>query len=36
MFKGITLTPEQAKDYGLVHEIKAELFEKGAEVIAIS
>ncbi len=36
MFRGITLTPEQAKDYGLVHEIEADLFEKGAEVVAIT
>jgi ATP-dependent Clp protease protease subunit len=36
MFSGITLTAEQAKDYGLVHEIKSELFEKGAEVISIT
>ena len=36
MFNGITLTAEQAKDYGLVHEIKSELFEKGAEVISIT
>ena len=36
MFKGITLTSEQARDYGLVHEIKSELFEKQAEVISIT
>jgi len=36
MFSGITLTAEQAKDYGLIHEIKSELFEKGAEVISIT
>ena len=36
MLSGITLTPEQAKDYGLVHEIKSELFEKQAEVISIT
>ncbi len=36
MFSGITLTAEQAKDYGLVHEIKSELFEKGIEVITIT
>ncbi|MFQ6093374.1 MAG: ClpP family protease [bacterium] len=35
MFTGITLNPEQAKEYGLVHEIRSELFEKGAEVITI-
>ena len=36
MFSGITLTSEQAKDYGLVHEIRSELFEKQAEVISIT
>jgi len=36
MFTGITLTSQQAKDYGLVHEIKSELFEKQAEVISIT
>ena len=36
MFRGITLTSEQAKDYGLVHEIKSELFEKQVEVISIT
>ena len=36
MFSGITLTAEQAKDYGLVHEIKSELFEKKTEVISIT
>jgi ATP-dependent Clp protease protease subunit len=36
MLKGITLTPEEAKGYGLVHEIKTELFEKQAEVITIT
>jgi ATP-dependent Clp protease protease subunit len=36
MFSGITLTSEQAKDYGLVHEIKSELFEKQADVISIT
>lgn len=30
------LNPEDAKDYGLVHEIKKELFPKGAKVITIS
>ena len=30
-----TLYPEQAVEYGLVHEIKTELFEAGAEVISI-
>ncbi len=36
MFNGITLTADQAKDYGLVHEVKSELFEKQAEVISIT
>ena len=36
MFSGITLTAEQAKDYGLVSEIKSELFKKQAEVISIT
>lgn len=36
MLIGIVLNPEQAKDYGLVHEIKSELFEKGAEIISIT
>jgi len=36
MFTGITLTADQAKNYGLVHEIKSELFEKQAEVISIT
>ena len=30
-----TLYPEQAVKYGLVHEIKSELFEPGADVISI-
>lgn len=30
------LNPEEAKNYGLVHEIKKELFPKGAQVINIS
>lgn len=30
------LNPEEAKEYGLVHEIKKELFPKGAQVITIS
>lgn len=36
MFTGITLTAEQAKNYGLVHEINSQLFEKQAEVISIT
>ena len=30
-----TLNPQEAKDYGLVHEIKSELFPMGAEFISI-
>ena len=32
MFKGVVWTPKQAIDYGLAHEIKTKLFEKGADV----
>ncbi len=35
MLNRTTLSPEQAMEYGLVHEIKSELFEPGAEVISI-
>jgi ATP-dependent Clp protease, protease subunit len=35
MLNRTTLYPEQAIQYGLVHEIKSELFEAGAEVISI-
>lgn len=35
MLNRTTLYPEQAIAYGLVHEIKSELFETGAEVISI-
>jgi ATP-dependent protease ClpP protease subunit len=35
MLNRTTLYPEQAIKYGLVHEIKTELFEAGAEVISI-
>ena len=31
-----TLSPEQAQKYGLVHEIKRELFPPGAELISIN
>jgi len=30
-----TLNPEEAKEWGLVHEIKSELFEEGSEVFNI-
>jgi ATP-dependent protease ClpP protease subunit len=32
---GIVLNAQQAVEYGLVHEIKTELFGKGAEIIDI-
>ena len=35
MLERTTLNPEEAKAWGLVHEIKVELFESGSEVISI-
>ena len=35
MLDRTTLNPEEAKSWGLVHEIKTELFPVGAEVISI-
>lgn len=35
MLSRTTLNPEEAKGWGLVHEIKTELFEAGSEVISI-
>ena len=35
MIERTTLNPEEALSWGLVHEIKSELFEAGSEVIAI-
>lgn len=35
MLQRLTLNPEEARDWGLVHEIKAELFEAGSQVISI-
>jgi ATP-dependent Clp protease protease subunit len=35
MLDRITLNPEEARSWGLVHEVKSELFEAGSEVIAI-
>lgn len=35
MLNRTTLYPEEAIEYGLVHEIRSELFEPGAEVISI-
>jgi len=36
MHERITLNPEEAIKWGLVHEIKKELFEEGSEIISIS
>ncbi len=33
---GTVLNSDQAKDYGLVHEIKSELVQKGVEIITIT
>lgn len=35
MLERTTLNPDEAKNWGLVHEIKSELFEAGSEVISI-
>ncbi len=35
MVERMVLNPEQAQSWGLVHEIKSELFDAGSEVIAI-
>jgi len=35
MLERTTLNPDEAKAWGLVHEIKSELFEAGSEVISI-
>jgi ATP-dependent Clp protease protease subunit len=35
MLERTTLNPDEAKAWGLVHEIKSELFETGSEVIPI-
>ena len=35
MLDRTTLNPEEARDWGLVHEIKSELFEEGSQVISI-
>jgi ATP-dependent Clp protease, protease subunit len=36
MLDRTTLNPEQAREFGLVHEIKSELFPEGAELVTIS
>jgi len=35
MIERVTLTPEEAQSWGLVHEIKSQLFESGSEVVSI-
>jgi len=35
MLERITLNPEEAKSWGLVHEVKSQLFEAGSEVVSI-
>lgn len=35
MLERTTLNPNEAKEWGLVHDIKSELFEAGSEVISI-
>jgi len=35
MLERTTLNPEEAQAWGLVHEIKSQLFEAGSEVISI-
>jgi ATP-dependent protease ClpP protease subunit len=35
MLERTTLNPEEARSWGLVHEIKSQLFEAGSEVISI-
>jgi len=35
MIDRTTLNPEQAKEWGLVHEIKSKLFAKGSQIISI-
>jgi len=36
ILEGIVLNSEQALQYGLVHEIRSELFEKGARILEIA
>ncbi len=35
MLESTTLSPDEAKAWGLIHDIKSELFESGSEVISI-
>jgi len=36
MFRGVVWTPKQAIEFGLVHEIREKLFEKGADVVQVT
>ncbi len=36
MHERTTLNPEEAQEFGLIQEIKEELFEEGSELIIIS
>lgn len=36
MYERTTLSPEEAKEWGLVHEIESKLFEVGSEVVSIN
>ena len=35
MFERTTLNAEQAREWGIIHDIKADLFDEGAEVVSI-
>jgi hypothetical protein len=35
MLERTTLNPDEAKSWGLVHDVKSELFELGSEIISI-
>jgi ATP-dependent protease ClpP protease subunit len=35
MFDRTTLNPDEAKDWGIIHDIKTKLFDQGDEVISI-
>jgi ATP-dependent protease ClpP protease subunit len=36
MLEGTTLNPQQAIEYGLVHEVEERLFPRGAELVTIA
>lgn len=36
MIDSTKLNPKQVKEWGLVHEIKSELFAKGSQIISIT